>query len=126
MKKLLSVILALVLTAAFLPATQAQTQPLTFRADGTFRILQLSDSQDDAYPAWDMLNLIRTAVKFADPDLIVRTGGEMRISNFLLWQSSYAEYYSDPCYWPDFDGTRLQKAIDAYACRVRKFGGNQK
>ena len=61
-----------------------------------------------------------------DPDLIVRTGGEMRISNFLLWQSSYAEYYSDPCYWPDFDGTRLQKAIDAYACRVRKFGGNQK
>ncbi len=60
-----------------------------------------------------------------DPDLIIRTGGEMRLSNFLLWQSSYAEYYSDPCYWPDFDGERLDTAIDAYAKRVRKFGGDQ-
>lgn len=60
-----------------------------------------------------------------DPDLIVRTGGEMRISNFLLWQSSYSEYYSDPCFWPDFDGEHLQKALDAYANRVRKFGGTQ-
>lgn len=60
-----------------------------------------------------------------DPDLIIRTGGEMRLSNFLLWQSSYAEYYSDPCYWPSFDGERLDVALDAYAKRVRKFGGNQ-
>lgn len=60
-----------------------------------------------------------------DPDLIVRTGGEMRLSNFLLWQSSYAEYYSDPCYWPDFDETRLDVALDAYTKRVRKFGGDQ-
>ncbi len=60
-----------------------------------------------------------------DPDLIVRTGGEMRLSNFLLWQSSYAEYYSDPCYWPDFDGARLDAALEAYAKRIRKFGGNQ-
>ena len=60
-----------------------------------------------------------------DPDLIVRTGGEMRLSNFLLWQSSYAEYYSDPCYWPDFDETRLDTALDAYTKRVRKFGGDQ-
>ena len=59
-----------------------------------------------------------------DPDLIVRTGGEMRISNFLLWQSSYSEYYSDPCYWPDFDGARLDKALEAYKARTRKFGGN--
>lgn len=59
-----------------------------------------------------------------DPDLIVRTGGEMRISNFLLWQSSYSEYYSDPCYWPDFDGARLDKALEAYESRTRKFGGN--
>ena len=60
-----------------------------------------------------------------DPDLIIRTGGEMRLSNFLLWQSSYAEYYSDPCYWPSFDGERLDVALEAYAKRVRKFGGNQ-
>ena len=60
-----------------------------------------------------------------DPDLIVRTGGEMRLSNFLLWQSSYAEYYSDPCYWPDFNETHLDTALDAYARRVRKFGGDQ-
>lgn len=60
-----------------------------------------------------------------DPDLIVRTGGEMRLSNFLLWQSSYAEYYSDPCYWPDFDGARLDLALQAYEKRIRKFGGNQ-
>ncbi len=60
-----------------------------------------------------------------DPDLIVRTGGEMRLSNFLLWQSSYAEYYSDPCFWPDFDDKHLDAALDAYVKRVRKFGGNQ-
>ncbi len=60
-----------------------------------------------------------------DPDLIVRTGGEMRLSNFLLWQSSYAEYYSDSCYWPDFDGNRLDVALEVYAKRIRKFGGNQ-
>ncbi|MBQ1216709.1 MAG: di-trans,poly-cis-decaprenylcistransferase [Clostridia bacterium] len=60
-----------------------------------------------------------------DPDLIVRTGGEMRLSNFLLWQASYSEYYSDPCYWPDFNEARLHAALDAYEKRVRKFGGNQ-
>ncbi len=60
-----------------------------------------------------------------DPDLIIRTGGEMRLSNFLLWQSSYSEYYSDPCYWPDFNETRLDMALAAYEKRVRKFGGNQ-
>ena len=60
-----------------------------------------------------------------DPDLIVRTGGEMRLSNFLLWQSSYAEYYSDPCYWPDFDEEHLCAALAAYEKRVRKFGGDK-
>ena len=57
-----------------------------------------------------------------DPDLIVRTGGEMRLSNFLLWQSSYAEYYSTPVYWPDFDREELLKAITDYARRERRFG----
>lgn len=58
-----------------------------------------------------------------DPDLLIRTAGEMRVSNYLLWQISYAELYvSDVC-WPDFDVDRLHDAIRAYAGRKRKFGG---
>ena len=59
---------------------------------------------------------------FPDTDLVIRTGGEFRISNFLLWQSAYAEFYSSPVYWPDFDGEQLSKALDAYAHRERRFG----
>jgi undecaprenyl diphosphate synthase len=57
-----------------------------------------------------------------DPDLIVRTSGEMRISNFLLWQSAYAEMYVTPAYWPDFDKDELRKAIIAYGQRDRRYG----
>ena len=57
-----------------------------------------------------------------DPDLIIRTGGEMRLSNFLIWQSAYAEYYSTPTFWPDFDKEELTKALRAYARRERRFG----
>ena len=57
-----------------------------------------------------------------DPDLVVRTGGEMRLSNFLLWQASYAEYYATPAFWPDFDRNELLKAIAFYARRERRFG----
>jgi undecaprenyl diphosphate synthase len=57
-----------------------------------------------------------------DLDLFIRTGGEMRLSNFLLWQTAYAEYYSTPIYWPDFDETELEKALIAYSQRIRKFG----
>jgi undecaprenyl diphosphate synthase len=58
-----------------------------------------------------------------DPDLVVRTAGEMRLSNFLIWQAAYAEYYSTPVYWPDFDETQIDLALDAYAARGRRFGG---
>ena len=57
-----------------------------------------------------------------DPDLIVRTAGEMRLSNFLLWQAAYAEYYSTEVYWPDFDEAEVAKALDAYAGRKRTYG----
>jgi undecaprenyl diphosphate synthase len=57
-----------------------------------------------------------------DPDLVVRTAGEMRLSNFLLWQASYAEYYATPTFWPDFDREELLKAITYYARRERRFG----
>ncbi|MEJ2384529.1 MAG: isoprenyl transferase [Xanthomonadales bacterium] len=57
-----------------------------------------------------------------DPDLFIRTGGEMRISNFLLWQSAYTEFYFTPVLWPDFDGDTLDEAIAAYRSRERRFG----
>jgi undecaprenyl diphosphate synthase len=57
-----------------------------------------------------------------DPDLIVRTAGEMRLSNFLLWQAAYAEYWSTDVYWPDFDGERFKHALDEYGRRQRRFG----
>jgi len=57
-----------------------------------------------------------------DPDLIIRTAGEMRLSNFLIWQGAYAEYYSTSTFWPDFGREELQRALAAYAARQRKFG----
>ncbi|WP_421723684.1 isoprenyl transferase [Bauldia sp.] len=58
-----------------------------------------------------------------DPDMIIRTSGEMRLSNFLLWQSAYAELVFVPIYWPDFDGAALQSAIDQFSSRSRRYGG---
>ena len=57
-----------------------------------------------------------------DPDLIVRTSGEMRISNFLIWQSAYSEWYITNSYWPDFDKEELRKALVDYNQRERRFG----
>ena len=58
-----------------------------------------------------------------DPDLLIRTAGEMRVSNFLLWQISYAELWVTERCWPDFDAATLQEALRDYAGRVRRFGG---
>jgi undecaprenyl diphosphate synthase len=58
-----------------------------------------------------------------DPDLIIRTAGEMRLSNFLIWQAAYAEYYSTPTTWPDFDKDSFREAVAEYGRRNRKFGG---
>jgi undecaprenyl diphosphate synthase len=57
-----------------------------------------------------------------DPDLIIRTGGEWRLSNFLIWQAAYAEYYTTPTYWPDFNEEELYKALYEYSQRERRFG----
>ncbi len=57
-----------------------------------------------------------------DPDLIIRTAGEMRLSNFLIWQAAYAEYYSTETYWPDFDKKELYNALLAFSQRQRRFG----
>ena len=58
----------------------------------------------------------------ADPDLIIRTAGEQRLSNFLLWQAAYSELYFCPKYWPDFDGLDLEAAVSAFSSRTRRFG----
>ena len=58
-----------------------------------------------------------------DPDLLIRTSGEQRISNFLLWQLSYSEFYFPEVLWPDFSKEDLEKAIEFYNSRERKFGG---
>lgn len=59
---------------------------------------------------------------YPDPDLIIRTGGEYRLSNFLLWQAAYSELYFTPTLWPDFDQESFHEAIEAYAGRNRRFG----
>lgn len=58
-----------------------------------------------------------------DPDLVIRTSGELRVSNFLLWQIAYAEFYIDPCCWPDFDEASFDRALQDYGQRDRRFGG---
>jgi len=58
-----------------------------------------------------------------DPDLVIRTSGEMRLSNFLLWQSAYSEFYITDTLWPDFDERELDRAIVMYQARDRRYGG---
>ena len=58
-----------------------------------------------------------------DPDLVIRTSGEQRTSNFLTWQSVYSEWYFTQVYWPDFNEAELHKAVEAYASRERRYGG---
>jgi len=57
-----------------------------------------------------------------EPDLLIRTGGEKRVSNFLLWQLAYGEYYFTDIYWPDFDKKALDEAVDSFSSRQRRFG----
>ena len=59
---------------------------------------------------------------YPDPDLIIRSGGEYRLSNFLMWQAAYSELYFTPTLWPDFDKESLREALEAYAGRQRRFG----
>ncbi|MEC8950722.1 MAG: polyprenyl diphosphate synthase [Pseudomonadota bacterium] len=63
---------------------------------------------------------------YPDPDFCIRTGCEHRISNFLLWQFAYTEFYFTECYWPDFDEVQLQIALDDFASRQRRFGTHDK
>jgi undecaprenyl diphosphate synthase len=61
-------------------------------------------------------------VDIPDPDLVIRTSGELRLSNFLLWQAAYAEFVFLPTLWPDFDRAALDRALEEYRSRDRRFG----
>ena len=71
----------------------------------------------------DMIGRHLDAPDLSDPDLIIRTSGEQRLSNFLLWQAAYSELVFSPVYWPDFDRATLEAAIEEYRRRERRFGG---
>ncbi len=78
--------------------------------------LQVSNINEDTFLSF--LSLKKTP----DPDLFIRTGGERRISNYLLWQLAYSELYFTDCLWPDFNETELEAAIEDYSGRQRRFG----
>ena len=72
----------------------------------------------------DLVNQYMSSSYYPDPDLCIRTGGEHRISNFLLWQFAYTELYFTDCYWPDFDDAQFQLALDDFANRQRRYGSH--
>lgn len=82
---------------------------------------------EDGVPAEKVNNELVSQYLFTagvpDPDLIIRTSGELRISNFLIWQAAYSEWYVTPTYWPDFDKEEYRRALEAFAQRDRRFGG---
>ena len=85
--------------------------------DATRRII--AEGIDSAAIDEELFSTYLYTAGLPDLDLFIRTGGEMRLSNFLLWQTAYAEYYSTPIYWPDFDKAELEKALLAYDQRKK-------
>ena len=79
--------------------------------------------RDVASITTDALGHYLDAPDVPDPDLIIRTSGEQRLSNFLMWQAAYSELVFVPIHWPDFDKAALEGAIKEYASRERRFGG---
>lgn len=70
----------------------------------------------------DMISATLDTADFPDPDLVIRTSGEQRLSNFMPWQLAYAEFYFDPIFWPDYDAFALDRALTDYHARHRRFG----
>ncbi len=93
--------------------TQAATRLASAVLEGSLSLNEINEPQ--------FANFLALA-ESPDPDLFIRTGGEMRISNFLLWQSAYTEIYFTPVLWPDFDKQSLDQAIAAFQTRERRFG----
>ena len=80
----------------------------------------------DGIPAEDVTDELVNKYLFTagvpDPDLIIRTSGELRVSNFLIWQAAYSEWYITPTFWPDFDKEEYRRALETFAHRDRRFG----
>jgi len=70
----------------------------------------------------EMVNMHLFTVGVPDPDLIIRTSGELRLSNFLIWQAAYSEWYISPKFWPDFDKEEYRRALESFASRDRRYG----
>ena len=88
------------------------------------RIVQEGILADDITE--DLLSQYMFTANCPDPDLIIRTSGEFRTSNFLIWQAAYAEYYITPTYWPAFDKAEYYKALSEFSRRDRRYGGRNK
>ncbi len=82
----------------------------------------MAEKTDPAAVTEDTITAHLFTTGVPDPDLIIRTSGEFRTSNFLLWQAAYSEWYVTPVYWPDFDKEELRKALIEYCQRDRRFG----
>ena len=80
-------------------------------------VVKLKDIDDDVFKSYMYTS------DMTDPDLLIRTGGEMRVSNFLLWEVSYAELWFTSVYWPEFRKKQLEEALSDYAKRERRYGG---
>ena len=82
---------------------------------------------EDGVPASDVTDELVSRYLYTagvpDPDLIIRTSGELRVSNFLIWQAAYSEWFITRTYWPDFDREEFRRALEAYAQRDRRYGG---
>jgi undecaprenyl diphosphate synthase len=80
----------------------------------------------DGIPAEEVTDALVSKYLFTanvpDPDLIIRTSGELRVSNFLIWQAAYAEWYITPTFWPDFDKEEYRHALESFAQRDRRYG----
>jgi undecaprenyl diphosphate synthase len=96
-------------------------QELVDAAGKFFEAVQRGEEKIEAWDGGRLSDYLYTA-GIPDPDLLIRTSGEMRLSNFLLWQLSYAELYFPKKYWPDFTASDLKKAIAVYQKRERRFG----
>jgi len=104
------------------------TLSVAFNYGGRWDVLQACRQAIADGVSADQLNEARLGQYMAlshapDPDLFIRTGGEVRISNFLLWQAAYSELYFTDCLWPDFSDVELDAALAAYAARDRRYGG---
>jgi len=82
----------------------------------------IADGRDPDMITEELISSYLYTRDLPDPDMVIRTAGEMRVSNFLLWQSAYSEYYATPTLWPDFGRDDLHAALDSYRRRQRRFG----